>query len=242
MLDPIYHSLSAGTVSGMVTAALTWPKFSISSYAMARRLVAECGDLATIIDVGANAGQFCIAASRTFAAAKIFSFEPNPASFEQLTRTTASTPSISCRQLAIGDADGEISLRINSHSHSSSVLPLAESHKSAFPSAREVGEVQVPIRTLDGLFSAEIEHRSLLKVDVQGYEMAVLKGAADLLKKLDYVVLEVSFAPLYEGEATFDEICEEMRRAGMRLQAPVGWLRDPKTGKFIQMDALFCRS
>ncbi|MFN5028535.1 MAG: FkbM family methyltransferase [Burkholderiales bacterium] len=242
MLDPIYHALSAGSLGSMVTAALTWPKFSISSYAMARRLIAECGQLSTIIDIGANTGQFCVAASRTFPAAKIFSFEPNPASFERLVKTTARTSSISCRQLAIGDSEGQISLRINSHSHSSSVLPLAESHKIAFPSAREVGEVQVPVRTLDGLFCADITHQSLLKIDVQGYEMAVLRGARNLLPKLDFVVLEVSFAPLYDGESTFDEICEELRRSGMKLRAPVGWLRDPQSGKFIQMDALFCRS
>jgi len=72
--------------------------------------------------------------------------------------------------------------------------------------------------------------------------MAVLRGARNLLPKLDFVVLEVSFAPLYDGESTFDEICEELRRSRMKLRAPVGWLRDPKSGKFIQMDALFCRS
>jgi FkbM family methyltransferase len=242
MIDALYHALSAGSVRGMLAAAFTWPKFSMSSYGMLRRLLAECDDLATIIDVGANTGQFCVAASRTFPSAKIFSFEPNPASFEQLTRTTASTSLIYCQQLAIGDSDGQISLRINSHSHSSSVLSLAESHKSAFPAAREIGEVQVPVRKLDGLFTGDIERSSLLKVDAQGYEMAVLKGAPNLLTKLDYVVLELSFAPLYKGESTFDEICEEMRRSGMKLRAPVGWLRDPKTGRFIQMDALFCRS
>jgi hypothetical protein len=56
---------------------------------------------------------------------------------------------------------------------------------------------------------------------------------------VDYVLLETSFRPLYEGEKTFMEIARMMEDHGFEFLRPVDWLSDPRNGEVLQMDALF---
>jgi len=92
------------------------------------------------------------------------------------------------------------------------------------------------------LKSVPLEDPILLKLDVQGYEVQVLEGAAETLKKVDYVLLEASFRPLYEGEKTFLDIARMMEARGFEFLRPVAWLSDPHNGEVLQMDALFAKS
>ena len=97
--------------------------------------------------------------------------------------------------------------------------------------------------TLDEqLGSAILKGPVLLKLDVQGFEPQVLEGASNTLSKVDYVLLESSFHPLYEGEKTFVEILSMMAARGFEFSRPLGWLEDPRNDEILQMDALFMRS
>jgi hypothetical protein len=117
---------------------------------------------------------------------------------------------------------------------------LASSHLDAFPDARESTIIRVEVSTLDIVFEGvEMQHPVLLKLDVQGYELQVLLGGRNLLARVDYVLLEASFKPMYQGEPIFVEIEKRMREFGFEFLRPVGFLRAPKTGEFLQMDALF---
>ena len=82
----------------------------------------------------------------------------------------------------------------------------------------------------------------MLKLDVQGYEPQVLEGATETLKRVNYVLLEASFRPLYEGEGVFMEIARVMEGRGFDFLRPVDWLIDPRNGEILQMDALFVKS
>jgi FkbM family methyltransferase len=223
-------------------AALTWPKLSLTSFSMVRGLASQGLLPRTVIDVGANTGQFAVAAAKIFPNVEVHSFEPNPACAHALIRNVRSLPNVKVHQLALGDTAGEVEFHVNSHSHSSSILPLSVNHKEAFPHAREVRTIQVPVSTLDKVFEASTFVRPvLLKLDVQGYEAQVMRGAPELLKRVDFVVLETSFKPMYEGELLFTEIAQLMAEFGFAFSRPVGWLNDPGTGEIIQMDALFER-
>lgn len=226
----------------LVYAALTWPKLSLTSFAMVSGLAKQGLLPKSVIDVGANVGQFAIAVAKIFPDVKVHSFEPNPACAQTLGRNVSSLSNVTVHQLALGDSEGDVAFHVNSHSHSSSILPLSTNHKSAFPHARELETIQVPLSTLDRIFEATtFASPVLLKLDVQGYEVQVMRGAREFLKRVDFVVLEASFKPMYDGELLFMETVKLMEEFGFVFRRPVGWLNDPATGEVIQMDALFER-
>lgn len=222
------------------SALLTWTKFSLTSYFMVTNLVKQGLQPSTIIDVGANVGQFSVASSHLFKNVQIYGFEPVPESFEKLSKNVSKLDRVTIHALALGEQAGHIVFHVNSHSHSSSALPLTKHHLMAFPHAKEDKVITVPVTTLDNI-SNELNLVSpvLLKLDVQGYEANVLKGAVETLKSVDYVLLEASFKPMYEGELLFTEIVELMQDYGFKFLRPVDFLSDDKTGEILQIDALF---
>lgn len=224
-------------------AAVTWPRFSLTSFEIVHSLSKQGVMPSTVIDVGANIGQFAVASAKLFPGSSVHSFEPNPDCVKLLYKHVVSLGNVSIYPIALGDDEGEVTFHVNSHSHSSSILPLSKNHMEAFPDAREVNEIKVKVSTLDKTFvSVELASPVLLKLDVQGYEAQALRGAVETLKRVDYVVLEASFKPMYEGEMLFMEIVRLMEGYGFSFLRPVGWLNDPNTSEIIQIDALFRRN
>ncbi len=77
---------------------------------------------------------------------------------------------------------------------------------------------------------------------MQGYEAQVLNGAKELLKRVAYVLLEVSFRPLYEGQGAFAEIHAFLQSAGFSYSGNLEQLLSPLDGSVLQADALFVRT
>lgn len=226
-----------------VKALVRWPKFSVTSYLMVSRLVKQGVLPATVLDVGANAGQFAVASAKLFPNAWIHSFEPVPECVESLRRNVSSLGNVVVYPFALGEAAGEVTVHVNSYTHSSSVLRLAQVHLDVFPEARETRSINVEVTTLDLVSrDLEFERPALLKLDVQGYEAQVIRGGVETLKRVDYVVLEASFKPMYEGELLFMDIVRIMEKQDFRFERPVGWLKAPGSGEILQMDALFIRN
>lgn len=223
-----------------IVASIKWEKFSLTSYQMLTSLSKQGINPQTILDVGANVGQFTIASANIYPEALIYSFEPLPDCFSRLKNNTRSYSNVSVSQLALGDEKGNVAFHVNRHSHSSSILPLSENHKKSFPEAEVAEEIKVDVSTLDlELPNLKLESPVLLKIDVQGYESQVLKGAQNVFDKIDLIILESSFKPMYEGELLFLEIIDQMKRYGFSFLRPVGWLESDDTGEIVQMDMLF---
>jgi len=223
-------------------ALLLWPKFSATSFRTVSSLMRQGINPRTVIDVGANVGQFAVACAKIFPGVAVHSFEPLPHCLKQLDSNVARL-GVRVYPVALGEHAGEVTIHVNSHSHSSSILSLGDRHRQAFPDAREIQTLRVPVSTLDReLESVSLENPVLLKLDVQGYEPQVLNGASETLKRVDYVLLEASFRPLYEGEKTFIEIARMMEDRGFEFLRPVAWLLNPHNGEVLQMDALFARA
>jgi len=224
-------------------ALLSWPLYSVTSYFMLMKLSKQKIEPNIIIDIGANKGQFSVSSSKIFPNACIYSYEPVPETFAKLQLSTKTLDNVVIKSFGLGEQKDQVIMNTNTHSHSSSMLHLANGHKQAFPDAKESAQVLVDVATLDDEFeNIELNGTVLLKIDVQGYEAHVLKGAKKLLVDVDYVLLEVSFKPMYEGEALFDEIVELLSTFGFRFLRPIDWLESPNTGEVLQMDALFVRS
>ena len=81
----------------------------------------------------------------------------------------------------------------------------------------------------------------MLKIDVQGFELEVLNGCAELLDRFEYICAEASFVELYEGQALGDELISWLHEHGYRLVVMYGTTSDA-TGRAIQADMLFQRT
>lgn len=209
----------------------------------ARLLIAQGVDL--VLDVGANAGDYGESLRRAGYRGAIHSFEPLPAAYTRLSTRAASDPAWATSPFALGPEDGLATLHIaGDDGHSSSILPALPRHHAAAPRAAVVGEVEVEVRRLDGVFDqvAGSSGRAFLKLDTQGYEGAVLDGAEGVVSRLHGIQVELSLEPLYEGAPASSEIVERLESWGMRLAGIEPGYVDPRTMELLQYDAIYVRN
>lgn len=221
---------------GGISAFARWKPFSITSFRMLSALRHIEPKFKTIIDGGANKGQFARAATEAYPDARIIAFEPLPDVFEILKQNLKDRPKVSVVQSALGSVDGTTSFFRDRYSLASSVLP--RKNKAA---SQQMEELEVPVRRLDtAVKDFPISTPSLLKLDLQGFELEALKGADRLLEEMSYVLLEMSFVRTYENEPDFSEVFVYMLKAGFQFVQPIDVLRGAGNG-IVQMDALFRR-
>lgn len=196
----------------------------------------------SIIDVGANEGQFASWARAAFPQAHIVSFEPLPECIAALRRTFAGDTRFEAFDVALGAAPADVEIFRNEFTPSSSLLHLDAGHKAAFPFASNTTTVKVRMRTLDDVLSErELPEPVFLKLDVQGYEAQVLAGGPRTLARSRVVMLEMSLERLYQDEPLFDDIYRLMYASGFALRGIVDMLRRPADRRPLQVDALFER-
>lgn len=209
-----------------------------------RRWLLDAG-LNTILDIGANTGQFARLAHEVFPGAAIYSFEPLPDCFEALKTALPAGSNFHPVNCALGASAGTLEFRRALHTPSSSFLPMTELHKQAFPESgggQEERPLSVPVRTLDEV-AAELPLRDnvLIKMDVQGYEANVLAGGAATVRRAVAVIMETSFLKLYEGQPLFDDIYRRMRELGFDFQGNMEQMVSPADGRVVQADSIFVR-
>jgi FkbM family methyltransferase len=222
-------------------ALATWKPFSITAFKMIRALEMLVPEIQTIIDVGANEGQFSRAASERYPGATIVAFEPLPDVGEKLRQNLSDLSTVRIDRRAVGAANGRLSFNRYDYTLQSSPLsrlPEVPEH----PSDNQTAEtIDVPVVRLDAALSPnDLQAPSLLKIDVQGYELKVLDGARELLPAIDYILVEAAFKPWYEDQPLFADIYSYLTDRGFQLRAPVDVLRNP-AGVVTQIDVLFQR-
>lgn len=195
--------------------------------------------LNTIIDVGANNGQFAIASSKLYSNANIYSFEALPSLLDSLKNNTKAIKNLKIFNYALGDVKGEIEFFQNDYSLASSALEISKNQTDLFPETGAVKKIKIKSEKLDDV-SSEINFNSpvLLKLDVQGYEKKVLAGAVSSMKNIDYLLFETSFTPMYNSEPLFDEMNSYVKELGFEVVAPVGIFQSENM-KILQMDILY---
>jgi len=194
----------------------------------------------TIIDVGANCGQFALAAGAVIPDARIYAFEPLPDCCKKLRQKAKAHGICEVFEVALGKQRGRVDFYRSSSHKSSSVLSMSELHRAAFPWTAGNSTITVEMRCLDDFVDQMVvSPKVLLKLDVQGYENEVLKGASRLLPLVDYVLTEVSFDTLYDGQATFSDVNTLLSTAGFSYAGSLDQLLSPIDGRILQADALF---
>ena len=198
-------------------------------------------EISTILDVGANQGQFALSARYFYPKADIHSFEPVPGVYNTLFQNTRKATSINTYNFALGSTSGTLEFYSNDYSHASSALQVSSLQQQMLPHTAAVNKIKVPVKKMDDLLT-NISFTSpvLLKLDVQGFEKEVLKGAARSLDKVDYLLFETSFVQMYDGEPLFDEMHNFVKELGFEFIAPVGFLQTNDL-QILQMDLLYKR-
>ena len=153
----------------------------------------------TFIDVGANKGDFTLLAARLAGnSGKVISIEPEPENHSMLQRSIALNhyDNIRAMQLALSDSDGNASLRIGATSGAHTLSP-------EFSGSRAV---EVPTRTLDGIVAEQRPASvDMIKIDVQGLELAVLRGAAETLRANPRIVVLLDLPKQNEKRSAIGE-------------------------------------
>jgi len=198
----------------------------------------------TVLDVGANVGQYASALRANGFAGRIVSCEPMSAEHAVLARRAARDPRWTSVQAAVGAVTGEIDINVSANSYSSSLLPMSRAHVAAVPNSSQVRTERVRLTTIPILVAEEVidPSRTLLKVDTQGYEAEVLNGAGQMASEFPAIQLELSYACLYEGQPTAEELTARLHDAGYGLHAFEPGIADPRTGRTLQADGLFIRT
>ncbi|MCV7055742.1 FkbM family methyltransferase [Mycolicibacterium gilvum] len=198
-----------------------------------------------VIDVGANDGGFASEIRQLGYDGTIVSFEPLQEPYEKLRRKSTLDGKWQVHRRAIGDFDGEVTINVSGNSGlSSSVLPMLDAHVEVAPNSGYVAQETVPQARLDTLLpqlGVDTTCRTFLKVDVQGYEAAVLDGAVALFEEggILGLQLELSLTQLYAGGMTYREGLDRAEALGFSLMGLDPVFSDPRTGRLLQVDAIF---
>jgi FkbM family methyltransferase len=200
-------------------------------------------DVDAVLDIGANTGQFGVALRRAGYGGRIVSLEPLSAAYGELQATVGDDRLWTAERAGVGAETGTLTLNVAGNSVSSSVLPMLDRHASAAPQSAYVATEDVPATTVDALVERHRldPARTLLKIDVQGYEMPVLSGAAATLDRFAGVRTEMSLVPLYDGQALFADILAHLDRHGFDLWLIERGFVEPGTGRLLQTDGVFFR-
>jgi FkbM family methyltransferase len=196
----------------------------------------------TVIDAGANRGQFAVFAARRFPHAALVCFEPLPAPGARLRRAVGNLGRLKLWDVALGAANEEAEFHVSAADDSSSLLPIGRRQREAFPGTGERTTMRVQVRRLDDLLQpGELIAPVLLKIDVQGGELAVLQGAESILPSIDAVLVEVSFVELYAGQALADEVWHYLRSHNFSCRGAWSMSYGHKR-ECLQGDLLFARA
>jgi FkbM family methyltransferase len=194
-----------------------------------------------VIDVGANCGQFSLVCRHSLLQANIFAFEPLRQPAEKFRRIFARDPRTRLIQSAIGAELCELEMHVSEAVDSSSLLPIGVAQRQIFPGTEESHRERVRVGPLDSFVKPDdLSEGSLLKIDVQGYELQVLNGCESLLDKFVAVYVECSFVELYESQALAYQVIDWLQKRDFYL-ARIGLLTFDNAGLSVQADILFLR-
>lgn len=213
------------------------PQYALGPYAYLKTF-----GFKTVIDAGAHTGEFARMIKELLPEVAVISFEPLPASFRELESNMRGVSGFRAFNCALGEAEAVLEMHHNDYAQSSSLLPMADLHKEAFPETAHETIETVQVRRLDdALAGISFQPEVLVKIDVQGYEDKVIAGGEETLASAHAVIIEVSFQELYAGQPLFDDIYRLLKERGFTFMGHLYQLLNPSNGCVLQADALFIK-
>lgn len=194
----------------------------------------------TVIDVGANIGQFALTIINVLPNAKVYSFEPLPDCCKLLKKKLGSNANFTLFDVAVGDENCEKDIYLNISSAMSSFLDIDKLTQKHFSFDMSTSRLRVKQVKLDTFFkSINLGDCILLKIDVQGFEDSVLEGASNLLSKVKIIIIETSYIALYKDQCLFDDIYNLLKNKGYSYYGSMNTIFSPQDGSPLQEDSIF---
>lgn len=198
-----------------------------------------------IFDVGAHHGQTARAFSKSFPRAALYCFEPFPDSFAELKKNSINYPAATLEPFGFSDNRGQHEFHSNVSSATNSLLQLDSQAAVIWGNSvlTPVSKVSCDFETIDEYLGRKgIQKIDLLKMDVQGAEYKVLKGAELSLRaeRIRNIYMEIITGETYSGQLRFEEYLSLMDSYGFRLQGLFN-LEHGAERQLVQLDALFSK-
>ncbi len=195
----------------------------------------------TIVDAGANRGQFALVARRRFPGARLCCFEPLPGPRAKLEQILPGGGAAEVFAVALSTYSGSAEMHVTEDDDSSSLKVVGDRQKAEFPGTEEVRSTEVSTARLDEILKLEdIDSPALLKIDVQGSELDVLRGAETVLRAFDVVVVECSFVELYVDQPLAGNVIAFLAGHGLILCGSYNSVYG-RQGVCLQADLVFER-
>ncbi len=199
-------------------------------------------NIACVLDIGANVGQFAQMIHKVLPAAAILSFEPIEKCYLSLMTNMRKVPTFRAFNYALGETDSEMEMHVNDYTASSSLLPMADLHVHAYPYTAKTHLERIRIRRLDTIAGdLNLDGNLLIKIDVQGYEDKVIRGGHTVILQSKVLIVETTFERLYDDQPLFKNIFELLSNMGFRYMGNLSQMRSPLDGGILQADAIFIR-
>ncbi len=199
-----------------------------------------------VFDIGANKGQYAMGIMDAGYTNKIVSFEPLSSVHSIIEKESKKFENWKVAQrCAVGAKREEIEINISANSVSSTLLNMLDSHIEGAPESKIIGKEKVQVFPLDEIGEGFIGNSKniFLKIDVQGFEQEVLKGAEKMIAKAKGIEMEISLIPLYENQRwLLPQVLDYMQQKGFQLTSIVPAFTDNKTGKVLQCNGIFFRN
>lgn len=209
------------------------------------KILAEKNGINTILDVGANTGQYAKSLRSWGWRGKIVSFEPLGSAHAALCDAAEGDRDwVVAPRCAIGSARTRTQINVSANSVSSSLADMLEAHVEAAPGSAYLGKEEVEVIPLDSLIDdlCKPDETFFLKIDTQGYEEEVLAGATRVLDRCGAVQLELSLKPLYSGGLLLDAGLSRMKSMGFQPFAIFNAFFNKETAETYQVDMVFVRN
>ncbi len=199
----------------------------------------------TVLDVGANTGQFGSALREWGYRGRIISFEPLSLAHAMLLHTTRKDDLwMVAPRCAIGSKEEATEINVSANSVSSSLLEISDKHVNSAPDSKYIGQETIQVLPLDVIVPRLCDDKQtfFLKIDTQGFEESVLNGAPHTLGRCLAVQLELSLTKLYASDFLFQDGLNRMKNEGFEVFAIYPGFSNRESGQTLQADVIFLRN
>jgi len=167
-----------------------------------------------ILDIGANSGQTINGFKAKFPESTIYAFEPGIETFNRLEQLYRDTANVHLYNIALGSEKSRLTFHDNEHSVMSSFLE----NGTKIHFGEVIGTREIELTTVDDFcMTHNISKIDVLKIDTQGFDLEVLKGAIGILPNISIILTEITIYPLYENLPEFDEVLKYLRENGFKF-------------------------
>jgi len=220
------------------------PKWRTHRLPLASRLRQIFADyqIDTVIDVGANEGQFGeFLRHEVDFAGRIESFEPVPSLKPLLDRKAAASPPWTIHTCALGAINAALPINVTASTDFSSFRNPIHFDGYDQDKNRIREKITVPVHILDDEFAGRDLHRTYLKLDTQGFDLEVLRGGRTSIAQIPALQMEVSFVPIYERMPAYQEAISTLEGYGFRI-ADFFLVSKDRNNRAIEFDCLMVRA